>query len=604
MSAYWYRCSGGLLIAVLVALLVGCGGGDDAPELQATPEAASDSAAVITAEADGLARVLIGFDSKPGAAEGAIVRGAGGKVTHSYRLIRAAAARIPLKAVEALKKNPLVRYVEADAQRKASEEVLPWGVERIGATAVHASGNKGLGSKVAVIDSGIDDTHLDLSVACVDDGWDFVNNDDDPMDDYGHGTHCAGTIAAADDEDGVIGVAPLAELYALKVLDATGAGYDSDLILAIQWCVTNGIQIASMSMGGPAASTALMEACDAAYNNGQGVLLVAAAGNSGRRNTRFDTVEYPAKYDSVIAVGATDWSNVRPTWSSTGPALELAAPGNNIFSTYLVGAGDPTGFATMSGTSMACPHVSGTAALVMAAGTTSAGQVRAILQETADDLGATGRDYIYGYGLVDAEEAVGIEPNYPPSVAITAPASGSTFSPGATITFTGTASDTEDGDLSGSIAWKSDLDGGFGTGASVSYALSEGVHTITATVTDSGGLSDEAEITVTVSSGSTGQLSVVVVTDKSSYSSGDRAIITATVTDDGAGVEGASVVTVITTPKGKKYTKTGTTNANGVVVFTHNVFTRRDGSGTYSVVATGSKAGYEDASGSTTFTAQ
>ncbi|MBA7517227.1 hypothetical protein ES705_09280 [subsurface metagenome] len=351
---------------------------------------------------DGLVKVLIGFKEKPGAAQQAMVRGVGGKIKYTYHIVDAIAASIPQKAIDALRKNPNVRYVEPDGLVQALDELGDsWGVERIGAGIVHVAGNKGAGVKVAIIDSGIDYTHPDLNDNYAG-GYDFVNDDDDPMDDAGHGTHVAGTVAAEDNGVGVVGVAPAADLYALKALDERGRGYVSDIVAAIQWATDpddepetdDSLDIINMSLGG-GASEALEEACQAAYDTD--VLLVAAAGNSGNPPGKGDNIIYPAAYESVIAVAATDQNDERARWSSTGPAVELAAPGVGIYSTYIGG-----GYATYSGTSMASPHVAGVVALMIIA---NVSDIRGQLWSTADDLGASGRDSLYGYGLVDADEA-------------------------------------------------------------------------------------------------------------------------------------------------------------------------------------------------------
>ena len=150
---------------------------------------------------------------------------------------------------------------------------------------------------------------------------------------------------------------------------------------------------------------------------------------------------------------------------------------------------------------MSSPHVAGTAALVMAAYPDWTNvEVRAQLSDTAEDLGATGKDNFYGYGLVDADEAV-LPPspvNNPPVVTVNSPADGSTFASGANILFEGTASDVEDGDLTANLVWTSDEDGQIGTGGSFSAILSDGQHTITASVTDSGDLTDSDSISITV----------------------------------------------------------------------------------------------------------
>ena len=613
MSTHSRRLSLFVVGAALLVFLVGCGGGDaplDEPLglTDLTPEQS-----VSQAGPDGMVRVVITLQSAAGNADRSMVASNGGRVRHMYRYVHGMSAELPEQAIEALRRNPRVVAVEPAAIMRASDDqVLPWGVERIDdrldAQNKHLApdANRGAGVLVAIIDTGIDYRHHDLAPNYNDElGWDYVNDDDDPMDDRGHGTHCAGIVAAADDYDyGVVGVAPDATLCAYKVLGADGSGYEDDLIAALEQCITDGVDVASMSMGSSKASGLLETACHGAYQ--AGVVLVAAAGNTGRPQTRFDNVQYPARYDSVIAVGATDWGDQRTTWSSTGPALELCAPGNYIFSTYLVGAGDPLDYATMSGTSMACPHVSGAAALAIADGLSSPAAVRVRLTSTADDLGPAGRDVAYGFGLVDADEAAGAgqSMNTAPVVSISAPDDGATFEEGASVSFAGSASDAEDGDLSADLAWTSDRDGQIGTGAGFSAQLSPGEHAISAHVTDSGGLSasDTVTITVTGTSGG-GTLAVAVLTDKEVYSSGETVTITVTVTESGTAVSGAAVGLRLTTPKGKVHAMTATSNGSGVAVFTYNTFTRRDGSGTYTAAATASAAGYSDGGGSTTFEA-
>ncbi|MFH1926558.1 MAG: S8 family serine peptidase [Chloroflexota bacterium] len=360
-------------------------------------------------------KVLIGFTHQPGRAEQALVHRAGGTIKYTYHLVPAIAATLPEAAIPGLLANPNVTRIEPDSKVWAVDTELDntWGVKRIGAGTVHDGGNKGLGVKVAIIDSGIDYTHPDLDANYAG-GWDFVNGDNDPddpthdgpMDDHGHGTHVAGSVAAEDNDVGVVGVAPEAHLYGLKVLGADGSGSYSDVIAALEWAVDNGIQVTNNSYGSSGDPGELVKAAfDNAY--AAGVLNVCAAGNSGDPPGRLDSVIYPARYESCIAVAATDQSDERPRWSSTGPDLELSAPGVDINSTLLGG-----GYGAKSGTSMASPHVAGTAALVIAGGITDDNsdgyvndEVRQRLIETADDLGDPERDTKYGYGLVDADEA-------------------------------------------------------------------------------------------------------------------------------------------------------------------------------------------------------
>ncbi len=339
----------------------------------------------------GAVPVIVGFKEK---ADPGLVQQQG-KLKHSYKHIPAVAADIPEAAIEKMKRNSKIAYIEPDYEVRALEDELPWGINRIDAEIVHST-NKGTGVKIAIIDTGIDYTHPELD-NYYQGGYDFVNGDNDPMDDHWHGTHCAGIVAAENNGIGVIGVAPEVELYGLKVMDSSGSGSTSDVTAAIDWAIENNIQIISMSLGTDYNSVTLGTACDRAYN--EGILLVAAAGNEGT-----SSVDYPAKYDSVIAVAATSSSDTKASFSNTGPEIELAAPGVSVKSTYLGG-----GYISASGTSMACPHVAGTAALVW---TSNPGwdntQVRSRLQETAEDLGYTGWDSIYGFGLVDAEAAASI----------------------------------------------------------------------------------------------------------------------------------------------------------------------------------------------------
>ena len=332
-----------------------------------------------------------------GEADPALVEQLGGNVVHSYRLVPAVAATAPGRVISRLAAHPRVVRVEPDGEVHISDAELDdtWGVKRIGSGAVHDWSNNGADVKVAVIDSGCDYTHPDGAVNYAG-GRDFVNGDDDPMDDNGHGTHVSGTVAAKDDGAGVVGVAPGVSLYCLKVLSSSGSGVWSDIVAALDWAVLNGIQVTNNSYG---SGTNPGGTVQAAFDNAAaaGMLHVAAAGNAGNPKGKGNNVGYPARYESVIAVAATDQNDGRASFSSTGDGVELAAPGVGIKSTKLGG-----GYVKYNATSMASPHVAGAAALAIAAGITD---VRTQLQTTADDLGDTGRDPQYGFGLVDADEA-------------------------------------------------------------------------------------------------------------------------------------------------------------------------------------------------------
>jgi len=368
-------------------------------------------------------RVLIGFKDGVGrqAADSRRiwVRDLGGEVHHSFRFLPLVSARLPENLIAKLKTHAEIAYVEDDIVVHATGQETAWGVDRIDADLVWST-NTGKGVNVAILDTGIDYDHPDLAGNIAGGinytgGWwkDGSTNKAYWDDKYGHGSHCAGIVAALNNNIGVVGVAPGASLWAVKVLGDDGYGYISDIIQGLEWCVENAIDIVSMSFGSVEYSQSLDNACHATY--GAGVLLVAAAGNENG-----GAVHYPGAYTSVIAVSATNIKDVIADFSSTGPEVELAAPGVDIKSTYRYGA-----YALGSGTSMACPHVAAAAALAWAADPSlTTEQLRTRLQETAEDLGDAGRDNLYGYGLVNAAAAAQTAATHDVAVtAIAAPSS-------------------------------------------------------------------------------------------------------------------------------------------------------------------------------------
>ncbi len=354
-------------------------------------------------------RVIINYKRNPIKADEDSILSKGGKRKHTFNIIPAIAAEVSNSEIISLSKDPNVASVEIDELvyiRVDQEYINTWGVLHIGSDSAYASGQTGKTIKVAILDTGIDYNNTDLNLNYAG-GFNFVNGTADPLDDNGHGTHIAGTIAAIKNNVGVVGVAPDVKIYALKVLDAQGRGYTSDIIAALQWSVNNGMQIINSSYGTPTNPGTGLESAFATLE-AKGIINVASAGNSGTCLGDTDTTEYPAMYSSVIAVSATDSSNTRPCFSATGKKIELSAPGVNINSTKLGG-----GNILYNGTSMATPHVTGVAALLMGMNITDSNgngrindEIRNILDSSALDIGTVGRDNWHGYGLVKADKAI------------------------------------------------------------------------------------------------------------------------------------------------------------------------------------------------------
>jgi subtilisin len=311
-------------------------------------------------------------------------------------------ARLTGTQIEALRKDKDVARVEEDGLMHAlpmrreetpdtSAETIPIGVSQVKAPDAWPT-SQAEGIKVFICDTGIDSDHPDL-VANLRQGKSFVETESSTEDFHGHGTHCAGTVAAAMNGQGVVGVAPFAYVYPVKVLASDGSGNWSWLIAGLDWIMSRrGARIASMSLGGPGAPAALGDMCEAAYNDG--VLLVAAAGNTGPGD---DTVGFPAKYPHVVAVSAVDSSDIIASFSSRGPEVEVCAPGVNVLSTMRGG-----GYGQMSGTSMACPHVSGVSALAWGSHRSANNkQIRWLLGRYADKVGDLDPAK-YGAGRVNA----------------------------------------------------------------------------------------------------------------------------------------------------------------------------------------------------------
>lgn len=323
-------------------------------------------------------------------------------------LVNGAAVLLPEKAVVAVAKEDVVLRVDDDVIVEAigkpapvqPAQSTPWGIERVEAL-VAWSASVGAGVNVGVIDTGIDLTHPDLS-ANIKGGYNAIDATKSANDDNGHGTHVAGTIAAINNNIGVVGVAPGANLYAIKVLDRRGSGYLSDIIDGLDWAIQHGMKVVNMSLG---TSADVQSFHDAVMRvRAAGIMQVVAAGNSG------SGVSFPGAYAEVITVSATDNTNTIASFSSRGPAVDLAAPGVNIYSTY-----KGRTYQTLNGTSMAAPHVTGGVAALLAVpakcdldfnGLCDPSEVQQHLESTAKDLGLAGKDSLYGAGLLDVAKAV------------------------------------------------------------------------------------------------------------------------------------------------------------------------------------------------------
>jgi len=319
------------------------------------------------------------------------------------------------------KEDPNVEYAEPNYIRKAFRDpddpqylANQWGIDQIQAPQAWDTETGKESVVIAILDTGVDHNHEDLAGNMWDDGsgrhgYDFVNNDYDPDDDYlpSHGTHCAGIAAAVtNNATGIAGVSWKSRIMAVKVLDENGNGTLAWELNGINYAVNKNADIISMSFGTtgyPIPSDLERDAINDAYN--KGCLLVAASGNANQ-----PYVAYPAAYDNVIAVGATDDGDERcdsADWgvglgSNYGDELDVMAPGNDIWST-LIG----NGYGQLGGTSMAVPFVSGLAALILShLGGLAPSDVRRIIEKTADDIGSSGWDQETGWGRINAYSAL------------------------------------------------------------------------------------------------------------------------------------------------------------------------------------------------------
>ena len=319
----------------------------------------------------------------------------GAKTMRSINKQRMVVAKMNKKAYNKLLQDASVEYISNDPARYIMAQSTPYGIPMVQATSLSQSDLDA--RKVCVIDTGYNLGHPDLP-----DTGDGVSGQANNSqvgswnnDGNGHGTHVAGTIGALDNNTGVVGVYPGVDMHIVKIFNDSGSWTSaSDLIAGIQQCADAGADVVNMSLGGGSSSTAERNAMQNFVNNG--VMLIAAAGNDGN-----STFSYPASYDAVISVGAVGSNESWASYSQYNSQVEISGPGSSVNSTY------PTNtYASLSGTSMATPHVAGAAALVWSFfPQCSNEQIRAALNATAKDKGSSGRDNFYGHGIVQAKSA-------------------------------------------------------------------------------------------------------------------------------------------------------------------------------------------------------
>lgn len=301
--------------------------------------------------------------------------------------------------LDSLSRSQHVTWAEPDRLLWAVGDVYypdQWGLHRIDVEPIRKTTTGAPEVIVAVGDTGLDVRHGDFQGVRIVDGYDFVDDDDDPHDGHGHGTHVTGVIAAmVDNGYGIAGIAPQVTIIPVKVLSDEGSGTASGVAQGIRYAADAGARVISLSLGGD--RTEVIEEA-LRYARGKGALLVAAAGNDGE-----DELSHPASSEHAMAITATDEEDDLASFSNYGEGVDLAAPGVDVVSTFKDGW-----TCTGSGTSMATPHVSGVAALVLSLlPELSVDELREHLHRTAVDLGAPGWDPFFGYGLVSAKGAVG-----------------------------------------------------------------------------------------------------------------------------------------------------------------------------------------------------
>jgi serine protease len=587
------------------------------------------------------ARVFIQFQPGKATEVRASLERSGADFHYEFAELNTFVVTLPQAALNGFTNNPNVILVEEDAPRYLDNQTVPDGIDLVQARDVWDSDRNGVvdsgaptgaGRLVCIIDSGLYTAHEDFAGVNIDGGYPSGWNTDG----CGHGTHVAGTIAAANNALGVVGVTPgTTSLYIVKVFgDSCGWSYSSNLVDAANRCDAAGANIINMSLGGSTKVRTEETAFQNLYN--KGILSIAAAGNDG--TTRLN---YPASYSSVVSVAAIDSNKVVADFSQKNSSVELAAPGVGVLSTVPWLADTSV---TVDGVTYSANHIdfakydTASAALVnggLCSAADSAFSGKVVLCERGD---ISFYDKVRNVQLSNGAAAI-IYNNVPggflgtlgdgntstiPAVSMSqedgqyllANKLGKTATVTSNITKPGSGYEAWDGTsmatphVSGAAAlvWSANSSW---TNAQIRDAFQKTALDLGAAGKDNAygwGLV-QAKSALTFLGGSpppppppTGTLAVTVSTDKASYVNRNTVYITTLVTDGSAAVEGASVSLEVTTANGKKSTGSGTTGADGKITFTYKVDSKTGGVGTYTAASTASKSGYTSGSGLTTFT--
>ena len=368
------------------------------------------------AESDDYVTYIIGFNNDASMATimddqmNAFVSDNSGEILYRYDSINAIAVKVPKEAAGNISSLKNIRYAEKEVTFHA---YLDTGAGIVGAPEVWESNLTGKGVKVAVVDSGIDGSHPDFKGRII--GWkDIVANKNQPYDDFGHGTHCAGIIAGdgAGSNGKYMGIAPEAELIGVKVLGQGGSGSEAAIIAGIEYAMNSGAKVISLSLGSDQHSQGMDDVVNKAID--KGIIVICAAGNSGPSR---NTVGCPSHVERAITVGATDKNDQIASFSSRGPTSDgrtkpdIAAPGKDIISARATGIKNEKAidnyYLSMSGTSMACPMTSGTVALMLQKDPSlTPAKAKEILTASAKRLGSGVPNNDYGFGRISVKNAI------------------------------------------------------------------------------------------------------------------------------------------------------------------------------------------------------